>query len=321
MNEVTVLGNGQELIPLGRDEARALVEEIRSHLLNARAKLLLLYERQGWLSLGYTSWAECVEQEFGKSRSYLYRQLAAAQIEKGVGAPVGEHLESHMRAIGEVLSDDEDRKVAYESGLARGANTALEWSRVAMEVWLERNLPPTSPVIARLRSGEMGARAAYEIGRVVVLLREQPVVDEALVMAVEQCTDPDLAHGLVTVYNNIPALWAEIVATGCVPSIDDGQTPISKATARQLQAYLTIDSAERRAVAVESAREYYDERQRLTTAVLDAARRMCRDYPESKKHDDGDAFAGLVAEMCRLLEALDRLENQRRNGNGNGAGR
>ena len=70
-------------------EARACVESINSSINNARAMLLDLYERQGWKALGYESWRACVVVEFEQSKTHLYRQLQAAEIERTV-SPMGE---------------------------------------------------------------------------------------------------------------------------------------------------------------------------------------------------------------------------------------
>lgn len=70
-------------------EAQHCVESINAHLNSARALLLELYERQGWIALGYSTWRECVVAEFHQSQAYLYRQLQAAQIEQVI-SPMGE---------------------------------------------------------------------------------------------------------------------------------------------------------------------------------------------------------------------------------------
>lgn len=40
------------------EEATACLRRIKSHLSDARNEILALYEREGWLTLGYTSWGE-----------------------------------------------------------------------------------------------------------------------------------------------------------------------------------------------------------------------------------------------------------------------
>lgn len=67
-------------------EARIRIEEINQRVGDVRVLLLDLHDREGWRVLGYGSWRECVETEFEESRSYLYRLLSAAQIEKRIEA-------------------------------------------------------------------------------------------------------------------------------------------------------------------------------------------------------------------------------------------
>lgn len=70
-------------------EARECVTRINEHMDGARAEAQRLYEGRGWVALGYATWRECVTTEFEKSQAYLYRQLAAAEIEQRV-SPMGE---------------------------------------------------------------------------------------------------------------------------------------------------------------------------------------------------------------------------------------
>jgi len=66
------------------EEARKRVISINSGMNNVRFLLLDFYEREGWRALGYESWRECVTAEFGQSKTHLYRQLEAAQIESRI---------------------------------------------------------------------------------------------------------------------------------------------------------------------------------------------------------------------------------------------
>lgn len=70
-------------------EARACVTRINTHMNSARLELLRLYEGRGWQALGYASWRECVTAEFEQTQTHLYRQLAAAEIERRI-SPIGE---------------------------------------------------------------------------------------------------------------------------------------------------------------------------------------------------------------------------------------
>jgi hypothetical protein len=74
--------------PLCADDARSLIERIRTHINDARKLVLELYEGEGWKPLGYNSWRECVVAEFDHSRQHLYRLLDAAIVERNIAQVV-----------------------------------------------------------------------------------------------------------------------------------------------------------------------------------------------------------------------------------------
>ncbi|MGD1908193.1 MAG: hypothetical protein ACFB0C_19690 [Leptolyngbyaceae cyanobacterium] len=87
---------------LQRWEAEQLIDQIKDCFRTAREKILLLYEGEGWVALGYKSWRDCVCQEFRQSESYLYQQLTAAQIAqrfKPFVPNADEIPESHLREV------------------------------------------------------------------------------------------------------------------------------------------------------------------------------------------------------------------------------
>lgn len=75
------------IAPLTETEARALVTDIRTDIAEigrieqlASAKLLRLYETEGWRVLGYDNFRTMAEAEFGKSWQHLYRILGAERL-------------------------------------------------------------------------------------------------------------------------------------------------------------------------------------------------------------------------------------------------
>jgi hypothetical protein len=103
--------------PMSTAEARQCVDEIRTGIVNVRQRLLDLYERRGWEALGYSSWRECAQAEFGHHQSYAYRLLEAAEIQRNI-SPIGEIekpiRESQLRPLAP-LPPDLQREVWREA--------------------------------------------------------------------------------------------------------------------------------------------------------------------------------------------------------------
>jgi len=91
------------------DEARECVVSIKASVGRARNLLLDLYEREGWRVLGYSSWRECVANEFGQSQAYLYNQLQAAQIERNISSIEEKGIvpESQLRPLQQLEPDQQ----------------------------------------------------------------------------------------------------------------------------------------------------------------------------------------------------------------------
>lgn len=91
-------------------EARDCVRQINEKLGSLRALLLDLYQRKGWQALGYGSWRDCAVNEFSYDTSYVYRLLAAAQVEQNLNSPMGEIPERQLRELAH-LEPEQQRTV------------------------------------------------------------------------------------------------------------------------------------------------------------------------------------------------------------------
>ena len=69
-------------------QARRLCEKIAQQAKNLRNLLMQLRDGEGWVALGYASWARCCETEFGYSKRHANRLIQAAEISQQVG-PMG----------------------------------------------------------------------------------------------------------------------------------------------------------------------------------------------------------------------------------------
>lgn len=90
MGNVTLFDGTAVLAPMTESEARACADSIKAGIFNVGRQLLELYERDGWRVLGYASWRECAQVEFGYKQSHVYRLLEAAQVERNI-SPMGEN--------------------------------------------------------------------------------------------------------------------------------------------------------------------------------------------------------------------------------------
>ena len=251
-------------------EARSCIDRVKHNLSSVRSDLLELYERQGWLALGYTSMRECLMSEFEESPSHLYRQVSAGLLERELESPIGDNRESHLRPLIRILEATEDRKAAYEfvvtttrSDCKDFMGAAADFQRAAYEVHVSRHA--VDDLAKRMRAGEISPMAAYHIAR------ELHNMDDAFVRVAAYCSDPDLVPILKRLYYDGSETWSEITATMHIPSVDS-QIPIDKAAASNLLAYLNIASNEHRAASIASNGEFYARLREATDAIIRQAR-------------------------------------------------
>ena len=100
------------VVPMTETEARQCVDDIRQGIVGVRQKLLELYEREGWRVLGYGSWRECAQAEFGYSQAYAYRLLGWAEVERRV-SPIGEMPVNEAQARPLARLDPEAQREAW----------------------------------------------------------------------------------------------------------------------------------------------------------------------------------------------------------------
>ena len=132
-------------------EARECVVKINGHMNSARALLLDLYERQGWVALGYASWRECAVAEFEQTQTHLYRQLAAAEIERRI-SPIGEIgaiPETHLRPMAKLTPMEQPIAWQEANERSNGKPTARVVNQVVDEMLSPEDDaldPPSDPI-------------------------------------------------------------------------------------------------------------------------------------------------------------------------------
>jgi hypothetical protein len=76
--------NPENIIPMTAQQARECADAIKGNLESLRFMLLDLQRRRGWEALGYSTWRECAQAEFGQSQGYIYKLLHAAEVEENL---------------------------------------------------------------------------------------------------------------------------------------------------------------------------------------------------------------------------------------------
>lgn len=261
------------------EEARECVSSVLSHLEQARESLLALYNRRGWIALGYSSWSAMISGEFGKSRSFASRQLAAALLEQRSGQPIGSIPESSLREIRSVL-DDQDLQVEAIHVAINSANQ--DFGNAAKMIYLLNNAP--DGVLRNLNNGDVTVSHAYEIAR----LAEQ--ANSTIYDSICLCTDPNLARAIMMMPKDRDTL-ADIIASGCIPAPNGEQIPLHEARERDLALYLEYAAREHRFAADRAQRQEYLE-------AVDAIIAQCRRIVANGN--------GHFPELEQILDVIDR---------------
>lgn len=250
------------LTTVGAEEARQITERIRNNVESLRQDLLLMYTREGWRALGYSSWHEYLTKEFDIHHSYLRRQTAAALLEDNAGSPIGENKESHLRPIIETFPDSQQQAEVYRLAVEAGAETAIDFRRIAQEQWVKQN---NRLLWERLRFGTIAPSDAYKIARLSLHY------DADMYELAGECSDPELVVVMAALQKRGGNTWEEILYSRCIPAFPE-QIPLARATASNLLAWLDMASAEHKATNGEKKREYWAKRDEIVQRILDKAR-------------------------------------------------
>jgi len=135
------------------DEARACIVDVKNHVIKLRQALHDLYTRQGWRALGYASFKDCAEREFGKSYQYMYRQLVAHRLDQQL-SPGGEFAipEKHARiltALPENRRVDAYHRAQQLAAAEQGELTARHIEQAVQTVATEMRVQASRYVVLR----------------------------------------------------------------------------------------------------------------------------------------------------------------------------
>ncbi len=116
------------ITPMSAAEARECIAAIKGNLKSLRLLLFELHRRRGWEVLGYASWEDCALAEFGKSRSYVFQLVAAAEVEENLASVKSTIVDwqnipvSHLTALAKLPKEKqaEGLLLAEEIAIAQG---------------------------------------------------------------------------------------------------------------------------------------------------------------------------------------------------------
>lgn len=80
---------GEIIAACSADEARDLTDRIKSHAESLWSLLLEAHDRQAWRALGYGSWRDYAQTEFGMSQAHAYRLLDQGRVIREIEAASG----------------------------------------------------------------------------------------------------------------------------------------------------------------------------------------------------------------------------------------
>lgn len=140
------------ITPMSKQEARECVSAIKENMESLRLMLLELHRRRGWEALEYDSWEDCATKEFGRSRSYVFKLLAAAQVEESLGSlvksPIGDLVDipvSQLLKLAKLPPDQQGEGLVRANQIAQAQGKKRNAVHVAQAVKLVKQkleLPP-----------------------------------------------------------------------------------------------------------------------------------------------------------------------------------
>ncbi|MDD5273894.1 MAG: hypothetical protein PHU14_14410, partial [Methylovulum sp.] len=97
-------------------EAKEAHDSLKGLHKAARKILLEIRDRNGWKVLGFESFVDYGEKEWGYSQAYIYRLASAAEIEATLNSPLGELPETYLRPLASIPADE--RQQVFDAAIA-----------------------------------------------------------------------------------------------------------------------------------------------------------------------------------------------------------
>jgi hypothetical protein len=136
------------------DEAQAKHTELKSLHSAMRLLLLEMRDRKGWLALGFESWEQYGEQEWGFTRQHLNRLATSAYIQNLV-EPIGseEIPESQLRPLTSV--PDEAKIEIWQQVKSEHEKVTAKDVQEAVDNWKAKNVTTADDLTCGVKSEKM----------------------------------------------------------------------------------------------------------------------------------------------------------------------
>lgn len=140
----------QQLPDMTLEEAQAKHAQLKSLESVMRSNLLEMRDRKGWKVLGYASFSEYGEKEWGFSQSYISRLTNAAAIQEKLNMPMGinDIPERTLRPLGKV--PDADKPAVYEEAVERALAEGKKLGAKMMEEIVAEHMAKNSQLQKRI---------------------------------------------------------------------------------------------------------------------------------------------------------------------------
>ncbi len=146
--------NEAALLDMTFEEAQAKHNELKSLYGAMRLLLLEMRDRKGWKALGFESWEQYGELEWGFTRQHLNRLATSAYIQNLV-EPIGSEIpESQLRPLTSV--PDEAKIEIWQQVKSEHEKITGKVVQEAVDDWKEKNVITTDDVLCEKKSVAMG---------------------------------------------------------------------------------------------------------------------------------------------------------------------
>jgi hypothetical protein len=156
--------------PLTQSEARRVTDQVKRDAEHLWQRLVLLYEGGAHIALGYTSWGDYFEAEFGGKKSHAYRLLESGRVLEVVrDSPTGERPanEAQARELAPLLDQPERLQEAWsEARNLHGNPTAADVRDVVQGMTGVRQSPAPAAEINAIAKYIRRKLDAIDVGRV-----------------------------------------------------------------------------------------------------------------------------------------------------------